>query len=145
MIELANGEVSVSEEIGTISLSLKGSILRLHNVIYAPALEINLLSGYQLRKNGFRVVIDEDCSIQRGGKTLGALIPHNNLFLVDLINLTANAARSSLKQKPKPRSRSLQLWHRQLGHLGLHSQQLEQRACENTIEIPVAILLGRFY
>ena len=47
--ELANGDISGSEGIGTVILSLKGgSILRLHNVIYAPALGINLLSGFQL-------------------------------------------------------------------------------------------------
>jgi len=71
MIELADGDIAVSEGIRTMAIPLKDSVLRLHNV----ALNINLLSGFQLRKKGFRVVIGkegEECTIEKGGRILGA-------------------------------------------------------------------------
>ena len=96
--------------------------MQLHNVIYAPALNINLLSGFQLRKKGFRVVIGEEgekCPIEKGGKVFGELIPQNNLFFVDLVEITANVVRSKLN--PTPRPKPLKLWHRRLGHLSFRA------------------------
>jgi hypothetical protein len=119
MIELADGDIAMSEGIGTVTLRLKNSVLQLHNVIYAPALNINLLSGFQLRQKGFRVVIDKECTIGKGGKIFGELIPQNNLFFVDFVGITANVVRSKLK--PTPRPKPLNLWHRRLGHLGFRA------------------------
>ena len=78
-------------------------------MIYAPALGINLLSGFQLRKHKFCVVIDEEFYIQKRDKILAELIPQNNLFFVDLAGLTANVAKT--KEMPKPRPKLLRLWH----------------------------------
>src|SRR5436189_177916 len=65
-ISMANGDIVKSGGRGTVRLLVNGKSLGrrtshellLHNVVYAPALEINLLSTFMLVEMGLRVVVD---------------------------------------------------------------------------------------
>jgi hypothetical protein len=88
-IELADCKIVISEGIGTVDLRTKrSSVLRLRTVIYAPVLQLNLLSGFELHEHGYRLEMDENCCIhnRKNRRMIADLSPKNNLFFVDLAN-----------------------------------------------------------
>ena len=125
-IRIANGDSVKSEGRGKVRLvmnkSAKSSSILIINAIYAPALEVNLLSPNALDlDHGLRVNLDvspKPSQILKGETLVGSLIRYNNLYLVDLTdtNTIALLLRAAVASK-KP----ISLWHRRLGHLGLDS------------------------
>jgi Reverse transcriptase (RNA-dependent DNA polymerase)/gag-polypeptide of LTR copia-type/GAG-pre-integrase domain len=125
-IEVANGDLLESEGIGTVDLPVvqsngKVTLLRLKEVIYAPKLNANLLSADQLNKDNIGLTLLPHGSEIVDGTTrkhLGAICRLNNLYIVNT-RLEGGTEHTHLVTDMKPKS--IRLWHRRLGHLGLQN------------------------
>ena len=63
-LKMGNGALVDAKCKGTISINMKGCGKQIHDVIYVPDLEENLLSVGQLMKNGYSLVFkDNYCKI----------------------------------------------------------------------------------
>src|SRR6266487_3293812 len=144
-ISMANGDIVKSGGRGTVRLLVNGKSLGrrtphellLHEVVYAPALEVNLLSTFMLTEMGLRVVVDgagklsEIQSSDDHDLAVANLIPMNNLYFLDVVEdlpMQANAAG----KKPNCRQRrnavrSIKIWHCRLGHLNIDDVKNIQR------------------
>ena len=127
-IEVANGEILESEGIGVVDLPLiqwngKTTLLRLKNVVYAPQLKANLLSADQLNRENMGISllpINSEIIDLQNKKRLGTISRLNNLYIVNTGHMRSGGQHSYLVEaKPK----SIRLWHRRLGHLGLKNVQ----------------------
>jgi len=128
VFEVANGEVLESEGIGVVDLPLiqwngKTTLLRLKNVVYAPQLKANLLSADQLNRENMGISllpINSEIIDLQNKKRLGTICRLNNLYIVNTGHMRSGGQHSYLVEaKPK----SIRLWHRRLGHLGLKNVQ----------------------
>ncbi len=129
-IRIANGEYIRSEGRGMVKLLLnrhtgdKSPITLILNTIYAPVLDVNLLSPNALGvEHSLRVNLDipsYPSQILNRETIVRNLIHQNNLYLVDLTdmgntntNIHIHATAANIK--------SIFLWHRRLAHIGLDS------------------------
>src|SRR6266536_4125472 len=136
-ISMANGDMVKSAGRGTIRLLVNSKDqgkrtpheLLLHEIVYAPALEVNLLSNWMLTEMGLHVVVDgldKPCEIQSSENhelAVANLIPMNNLYFLNIVEDPPLQANATVK-KPNRRQRrnsvkSIKIWHRRLGHLNL--------------------------
>jgi hypothetical protein len=128
-ISMANGDTVKSAGQGTVRLLVNGKLLGkqtpykllLHDIIYAPALEVNLLSTWMLTEMGLCVVVDgpgKPCEIQSSENhdwAVANLIPMNNLYLLDIVEDLQIQANAAVK-KPNYRQRQnlvklAKVWH----------------------------------
>src|SRR6266487_1744312 len=146
-ISMANGDIVKSGGRGTVRLLVNGKSLGrrtphellLHEVVYAPALEVNLLSTFMLTEMGLRVVVDgagkpsEIQSSEDHDLAVANLILMNNLYFLDVVEdspMQANAATAGKKPNRRQRRnavRSIKIWHRRLGHLNIDDVKDIQR------------------
>ena len=133
-ISMANGDIVRSAGHGTVRLLVNGKNhqgkrtpheLLLHEVVYAPALEVNLLSIWMLNEMGLRVVADgKDSEIQlrEDHEVIANLVPINNLYFLDIVEdppMLAAAAKKPNRRQKQNLIKSIKIWHRRLGHLNL--------------------------
>src|SRR6266516_1597747 len=125
-ISMANGEIVKLAGRGTVRLLVNSKDqgkrtpheLLLHEVVYAPALEVNLLSTWMLTEMGLRVVVDgldKPCEIQSSenhGLAVANLIPMNNLYFLDVVKDSVSTEDSPMQantvtagKKPNRRQR----------------------------------------
>ena len=138
-ISMTNNNIVKSDRQDTVRLLVNGKSLGrrtphellLHEVVYAPALEVNLLSTFMLTEMGLRVVVDgagkpsEIQSSEDHDLAVANLIPMNNLYFLDVVedspeNPSMQAYASGKKPNRRQRRnavRSIKIWHRRLGHL----------------------------
>src|SRR5436190_21819383 len=94
---MMNGDIIRSASRGTVRLLVNGKDqgkrtpheLLLHEVVYAPALEINLLSIWMLNEMGLHVIADgKDSEIQlreNHDVVIMNLVPMNNLYFLNIV------------------------------------------------------------
>src|SRR6266487_4981717 len=146
-ISMVNGDIVKSGGRGTVRLVVNSKNqgrrtpheLLLHEVVYAPALEVNLLSTFMLTEMGLRVVVDgagkpsEIQSSEDHDLAVANLILMNNLYFLDVVEdspMQANAATAGKKPNRRQRRnavRSIKIWHRRLGHLNIDDVKDIQR------------------
>lgn len=82
---------------GTIYLKLKsGNILTLKDVLYAPDVRNNLVSGSVLVKKGFKIVFESDNVIMsKGGSFVGKGYANQRLFKLRFVIDSKNAFTSA--------------------------------------------------
>ena len=133
-IRIANGDlVKSSGWKGTVRLrvSCKDSNQRyrellLTEVVYAPALEVNLLSTWMLGEMGLRVVIEPPSQASKieladeSHSVVATLTPVSNLYLLDLAPLRPEDVQAGLRRANATTAiKPISVWHRRLGHLNM--------------------------
>ena len=93
-----------------------GKELILHNVLYAPSIRKNVVSGGVLNKLGYRLVFEADrLVISRAGTFVGFGHYKNNMFLLNVINNN----KGMFDYMVVSSTTSCDLLHARLGHLHL--------------------------
>jgi len=128
-------EVEV-QAIGNLSLDLaSGFTLELHNVLYVPSLDRNLISVSCLSDYGFDCNFSKnDCKLQLNNKCVGLAFRQDKLYLLSMFenvnaecNNAENAMSANASKKRKRIDSSLKLWHRRLGHISRGRIERSQR------------------
>lgn len=105
-----------------------GKELVLHNVLYAPAIRKNVVSGGVLNKLGYRLVFEADrLVISRAGVFVGFGHYKNNMFLLNVINNN----KVLFDYMVVSNDSLYDLWHARLGHV--HMKRMLDMAKENII------------
>jgi hypothetical protein len=101
----------------TIIVSGRQQKLILERVLYVPECSFNLLSVYELTRDGMAVQAEHDSlRICQGTYTIAEAISQNGTYLIQTPGVALATQMLATKQ----------LWHRRLGHLGENaSQQIE--------------------
>ena len=120
-VHLADGTTRDVKQVGDLQLSA----LRLHDVLFAPMLDKNLLStaaldddGYALTQKAGRMLIYD-----ASGKQVASATRRGRLFVLD--NEHANTAITS----------ETQLWHRRMGHISLPQLHAAMHECKGVTGI----------
>lgn len=113
---MANGDIIRSAGRGIVRLLVNGKSkslgkripqeLILVDVVYAPALEINLLSTWMLNEMRLRVIVngkDSEIQLRETQAVIANLVPINNLFFLDIVEdppmLAAAVKKPNRRQK----------------------------------------------
>ena len=130
-LRCANGTMCSFEGYGTYECYINGIYLRLDKVLYSKSATKNLISGIELAKIGYRVIIDTD-DYTRGRFNLWG--PNNvyigtyystndNQFLVNTYKINKNFEEKdkNIMALNEVDEKSLEIWHRRLGHYYLEN------------------------
>jgi len=134
-ISMANGDIIRSAGRGIVRLLVNGKSkslgkripqeLILVDVVYAPALEINLLSTWMLNEMRLRVIVngkDSEIQLRETQAVIANLVPINNLFFLDIVEdppMLAAAVKKPNRRQKWNLVKFIKIWHQWLGHLNL--------------------------
>jgi hypothetical protein len=133
-IRVTNGVEAKVEAIGELSLELNNSfILNLHNVLYVPSLNRNLISVSCLDDDGYDCQFgNRQCLILFDNKVTGLAFRQDKLYMLSIhenMNVVCNdenvmckdkvssSTNTSSKHKRCDDATSVKLWHYRLGHI----------------------------
>src|SRR5579871_3601331 len=123
-VKVANQDYTPAIGTGTIELQVRigqqcGNIT-IMNVLHTPEIDSNLLSTTVIMDKGFDIVMkDGQVKIFKDDKIITTTIQDGNIFRLNLNKISTNSANLSSND-----DNSLQLWHHQLGHLGVKNIRL---------------------
>jgi len=117
-VYMGNGNCEDAAGVGIYQLQLRtGRKLLLHDVLYVPGIQHNLLSVLALMDFGYSFHFSFDhLDIILDGEVVGHGFISNNLFKIDLMNDVSTPYNMSLVAESKPVDSAT--WHARLGHIG---------------------------
>ncbi|HEY5813547.1 MAG TPA: reverse transcriptase domain-containing protein [Terrimicrobiaceae bacterium] len=129
-VTVADGRQLTSQGQGTVRVRFGSEWVRIHQVLYVPGLQGNLLSIGQLAEKGIECRFSSQGAILRqDGETLANARREGRNFVLyptqgahDARNTTVTTEYG--RQGPNPDS--YELWHRRLGHIGEEKMKLLQ-------------------
>jgi hypothetical protein len=121
-VTVADGRQLTSQGQGTIRVQFGSEWVRIHQVLYVPGLQGNLLSIGQLAEKGIECRFSSQGAVLRlAGETLANARREGRNFVL-YPTLGAYEARNTTvingHSQEDPVSNSYELWHRRLGHIG---------------------------
>jgi hypothetical protein len=122
MVAVADGRQLDSQGRGTIRIRFTSEWIRIHQVLYVPGLQGNLLSVGQLVENGIECRFSsQGAELRQAGETLARANREGRNFILRPTRGAHEARNTTVAirhSKQDLDSDSYELWHRRLGHIG---------------------------
>jgi transposase InsO family protein len=133
-VTVADGRQLTSQGQGTIRVQFGSEWVRIHQVLYVPGLQGNLLSIGQLAEKGIECQFtSQGATLRQAGETLANARREGRNFILYPIqgqNQGKHQARNTIvadgHDQDTPISDNYELWHRRLGHIGEEKMTLLQ-------------------
>ena len=125
-VTVADGRQLTSQGQGTIRVQFEGTWVQIHQVLYVPGLQGNLLSIGQLAEKGIECHFSSQGAVLRHNGETHAHASREGRNYVLHPTQGAHEARvvTTDNNEESQKSDSYELWHRRLGHIGDQKMQL---------------------